>query len=284
MNKKEAIKATKNGAIAACISAIISIVFIVIAIRADVGGKLAIFNDPANFIDVVLILILAYGVYIKSRVASVLLIIYFIVSKVIIIEETQSFQGIGVSLIFLYYYSKAIQGSFVYYKLDSEENPDIKKSTKWKYILGIPFSFVLVIILVFAFMSTIGVLPSTRVQAGSEVSIKDISALQREGIIYTTDKVQFVYFQGLSSILESGNILTQDRVIYYEQDENNTIQVYEVFLNEITDVILESEEIIGDNVYKVKTNNSERWIKLFLSSEQKGDQKFVKALRNKTTD
>jgi len=56
MNKSEAIRATKNGAIAACVSAVLTIVVVILAIYFDAEGDLALWNDPANLFDVVLIL------------------------------------------------------------------------------------------------------------------------------------------------------------------------------------------------------------------------------------
>ena len=282
MNKSEAIKATKNGAIAACISGAITIVVILIAISTDTEGKLAIFNDPANFADVALILACAFGMYKKSRIASVLIFVYFIAAKVIIAIETQAYSGFGMALVFLYFYGKAIQGSFVYHKLMKEENPSYKATTKWSYIIGLPSVLTVIVLIGFALMSTTGVIPSTRVQAGSEMKAEDIFILRAQGIISAEDKVKYFYSQGLSSILESGNILTQDRVIFYVNDENEGLQVYEIPVNEITDVVLESQgDTFNNSEYKVNTNNPGRWLKLFLSVEQKGDKKFVEALRDK---
>lgn len=282
MNKNEAIKATINGAIAACISAAITIIIILIAIRADAEGRLALFNDPFNFLDVALILACAFGVYKKSRVASVLIFIYFLVSKIIISIETQSYGGLGVGLVFLYFYGNAIRGSFVYHKLEKEENPDYKSATKWTYIIGVPSVLIVLVLIGFALMSTTGVVPSTRVLAKNEIKIEDITTLRSNGIINVNDSVDYFYSQGFSSILESGNILTQDKVLLYYTDEKEGLLVYEVSINEITNVEMESQgDIFNDSVYKVNTIDPERWIKLFLSVEQKGDQKFVKALQGR---
>ena len=281
MDKIEAIKATRNGAIAALISATLTIVVIAIAISTDTEGKLAIFNDPANFIDVVLILICAAGMYKKSRVASVLIFVYFTASKIIIAIETQTYSGFGISIIFLYFYGKAIQGSFLYHKFEKEENPDYKATTKLTYIIGIPSLLVIVAFIGFALMSTIGVIPSTRVQSGNEINADDIAILNSQEIITPKDDIKYFYSHGLSSILESGNVLTQDRVILYINSENEGMEIYEIFLNEITEVVLETEgDTLNDSVYRINTNDPERWLKLFLSTEQKGDERFIKALHD----
>ncbi len=281
MNKSEAIKATKNGAIAACISAALTIIIVLIAISSDAEGELAPWNDPGIFIDVVFVLACAFGMYKKSRAASVLIFFYFLASKVIIAIETQAFSGFGMALVFIYFYGKAIQGSFVYHRLEKEENPDYKATTKWTYIFGIPSVLIIVTLVGFGLLSTTGVVPSTRVVSASEIYTNDIATLRSNGVITTGDKVKYFYSQGFSSILESGNVLTQDRVILYLTDENKELQVYEISLNEITEVVLESQgDTFNDSVYIVNTNDPERWLKLYLSPEQKGDQKFVKAIRD----
>ncbi len=280
MNKSEAIKATKNGAIAACISAALTIIIVLIAISSDAEGELALWNDPGNFIDVVFVLACAFGMYKKSRAASVLIVFYFLASKVIMAIETQAYSGFGMALVLIYFYGKAIQGSFVYHRLEKEENPDYKATTKWTYIFGIPSVLIMVTLIGFGLLSTTGVVPSTRVVSASEIYTNDIATLRINGVITAEDEVTYLYSQGFSSILESGNVLTQDRVIIYLTDENKELQVYEVSLNEITEVLLESQGgTFNDSVYIVSTNDPERWLKLYLSPEQKGDQRFVKAIR-----
>ena len=90
-------------------------------------------------------------------------------------------------------------------------------------------------------MSTTGVVPSTRVLAYDEINQTDIQTLQESNIVLSSDEVAYFYSQGLSSILESGNVLTQDRVILYLTDESNELQVYELFFNEISDVVIEEK-------------------------------------------
>ncbi|GAB6263574.1 hypothetical protein L4174_023205 [Photobacterium sp. CCB-ST2H9] len=282
MNKNEAIRATKNGAIAALISAFISLVVILIAINTNAEGKLAIMNDPANFFDVGLILVFALGVYKKSRIASVLVLVHFIVSKLIISIETQSVNGLWISFVFLYFYGKAIKGAFVYHKLDKENNPDYKETPKWIYVISIPSVVVFILILGFVLMSTFGFIPSTRVQSNQEISKNDISILRQNGIVNDDDKVEFFYSQGFLSIMESGNVLTQDRVILYLTDENESVLVYEIPLSEITSVEMELQgDIFTESIYKVNTEDPDHWIKLFLSVEQNGDQKFINALQDR---
>ena len=128
MNKSEAIRATKNGAIAACISIAMTTIFVVYAIYSDAEGEYwAFWNDPLMFFDIAVMLVLAFGMYVKSRTASVIMFIYFMASKLIIAIETSTYIGICVTLVFLYFYGKAIQGSFVYHKLEKKKIQTIKQ-------------------------------------------------------------------------------------------------------------------------------------------------------------
>ena len=280
MNISEATRATRNGAIAASISAVLTIVIIIIAIKIDAGGALALWNDPSNFIDVVFVLACAVGMYRKSRAAAVLVFVYFLVSKIIITIETQAYSGLAVAIVFLYYFGKAIQGSFVYHKLRKEENPDYKATSTWTYIVGLPAAAIFVSIISFALLSTTGFVPSTKVQSGSEFGLDNIRLLRESGIVSPSETIIYVYSQGFASVLESGNILTLDRVILYGLNDSNDLEIYEIPLHEVRDVTLESPGgVFNDSVYKVSTDNPSKWIRLFLSTEQKGDEKFVEALR-----
>jgi hypothetical protein len=120
------------------------------------------------------------------------------------------------------------------------------------------------------------------VHAGNEMRTDDIDILKSNRVISVDDNIIYFYSQGLFSILESGDILTEDRVISYFTDENQELQIFEIYLSEITDVDLESKgDLLNESVYKVNTVDPERWLKLFLSDEQNGDQKFVEAMRNR---
>jgi hypothetical protein len=282
MDMNQAIKATRNGAIAASISAALTLAVVLIAISADIDGELAIFNDPANFFDIAILIGCAIGMYRKSRIASVLVFTYYIISKIIITMETQSYAGLGIALIFLYFYGMAIQGSFTYHMLRKKEEPDYNASTVWTYIIGVPSTVIVCAVLVMATLSITGVTTATRVMAGDEIPADDIATLESSGIISNGDSVKYFYPQGLTSILESGNILTTNNVILYYTNDGGELEIYEIPLNDVTDVMLESQgDTINDSVYKVVTDQSDVWIKLFLSNQQKGDQKFVQAIRDR---
>jgi len=282
MNREEAIKATKNGAIAACISGSLTLVIVAIAIFSNNDDALALWNDPANFFDIILIFACAYGVYKKSRTAAVVLFIYFIISKILIGIETGKVSGIFMSLVFLYFYGKAIQGAFIYKKIEKTENPNYKPTPKIYYFVGIPLLVIFAAFMGLGIMTMTSAAPSTEVQAGLDVNQIDKDTLISNYIISENDTVEYFYSTGFSSILDGGTVLTQDRVILYMPDENKQIQVYELYFNNISSVkLVETGNFVNDSVYLINSPDPDAWLQIALSAEKRGDVKFIEALREK---
>jgi len=67
-------------------------------------------------IDVAIIAVFAIGIWFKSRVAATLMFLYFLVSKIIVLIAGE-FNGILAGVIFLYFYGRAMIGSFRYHNL-----------------------------------------------------------------------------------------------------------------------------------------------------------------------
>ena len=140
MNREEAIKATKTGALVACFSGVLGIGLIFYAILSNASGHIGLWNDPLAFLDIVLIFILAFGVYKKSRTAAVVMVLYFIFSKIYLIIAGVQLSGntIVFSLVFLYFFVKSVQGAFVFHKIEKQENPNYQPASKVAIYIGIP--------------------------------------------------------------------------------------------------------------------------------------------------
>jgi len=281
MTLDQAIKATRNGAIAAVVSGAITIALMIVAISNDSSGIMANFSDPLIILDAVFLFVCAFGVFKHSRFAAVVLLLFFIISKMTYALDTGAIPGVGVSLIFLYFYANAIYGAFTYHKFKRQENPEYRAISKiGAFFLG-SGALILSLMAVFIVLMSLGVVPSSRVLAGSEISEANISTLKEEGILLPDEKVAYFYSQGLTSILEGGNILTNKRVITYFTDEQDQITNYPMQIEDVVSVALEeSGSSLSDSVYLVKSNSPNRWIRLHLSVEQKGDEKFVAELRD----
>ena len=77
-------------------------------------------------VDVVLIAIMAFFIYKKSRTAATLMFFYFVISKFAQWYELGNVQGLPMALIFMYFYFNAMRGTFIWhskYKNQDAEQP-----------------------------------------------------------------------------------------------------------------------------------------------------------------
>ena len=91
---------------------------------------------------------------------------------------------------------------------------------------------------------------------------------------------QMVFF----SVLAGGSILTTDRVILYlpDEDGDKELEVYEIYFNDVAFVgLIEIGDFLNNSVYKINSYEPDAWLQIALSTENKGDVKFIEALRSK---
>lgn len=110
-------KAIKHGVIAAMISAGITALFAMTGFFTSSTDKdLAYILDPWLMVDVVLIIVLAVFILRKSRVASTLLFIYFIMSKAMMWYEMAAPKGLFISIVFFVFYLNAMRATYIWHK------------------------------------------------------------------------------------------------------------------------------------------------------------------------
>lgn len=110
---EEVLKQIKTAWVAALFSACATLVFTVLAIS---GTEIAGFSAWQLF-DVALVVAMAIGIYLKSRVAAVLMFVYFVGSKIIFMVQTGAPSGLLMGLIFSYFFWQGISGTFAYQKI-----------------------------------------------------------------------------------------------------------------------------------------------------------------------
>jgi len=109
----DVLKKIKIAWIAGCVSGGVTLTGALLALAGD--NYLGF--SAWDLLDVVLICGLVYGIYRKSRICAVLMLLYFIVSKIVIIRETGSPAGLALALVFIYYYIQGVIGTFRYHNL-----------------------------------------------------------------------------------------------------------------------------------------------------------------------
>ena len=87
------------------------------------GGSLADI-DWWNWIDIVLMLALTFGVYKKHRASAVTLFAYYVVSKIYVWIIYGVFLGVPIAAIFAYFFFRGVQGVIAYHRLTNEYSED----------------------------------------------------------------------------------------------------------------------------------------------------------------
>ena len=123
MELSEALKNIRYGYIAALVSAGITVVLNFLQFDA---GDVNLFSDPVVLYDVIIILLLAFGIYKKSRVCAIAMLIYFILGKIFQFQEYASY-GIDtppstylVAVVFIYFYFQAVRGTIAFHKINKK--------------------------------------------------------------------------------------------------------------------------------------------------------------------
>lgn len=117
-DRESCARAIKNGGIAGLISAGLTGTLAAIGLFTKSSDNL--FNnflDPWSLVDAVFIATLAYFVFRKSRVASTLLVVYFVIAKAVTWIAYGKVIGLPGSIIFFLFYFTAMRATYRWHKL-----------------------------------------------------------------------------------------------------------------------------------------------------------------------
>ena len=109
----DVLKKIRNAWIAGLVSGGITLAVTLLA----VAGMSVLGYSAVELIDVALVFGLTFGIYKKSRTCAVLMLVYFVISKVILMTEMRSASPMIVGLVFLYFYAMGVVGTFQYHRL-----------------------------------------------------------------------------------------------------------------------------------------------------------------------
>lgn len=275
MDMEKAEKAIRGGAVAGFIVAGITTLITLIAMQGIGGERLAYWNDPFVFADVALVAALSFGLLRRSRICALLLFLYFLLAKIVIAMETGQMQGPVMAVIVLWFFGRAVWGTFAWHRLQAAGNPDYKAGGKLGYILMIPLGLVVLAVVALVILGSIG--PKSYVVSGDDLSADERSLLVDSGMVDPGEKILMFYSAGLFSIEEEGNILTSRRVISYEVVDGELWKAAASF-DDIRDfTVVEQGDLLTDTTLLVTLHNGDGFY-LALSAENGGDGRFIDAL------
>lgn len=117
MNTSNARQHIVNATTAGVISGVMTLIITLVSVA---GAKISEF-DAWNLFDVALILGLTYGIYKNSRTCAVIMLIYFLFSKIymaVTLKQAPSF----LAYIFIYFFFQGVRGTFAYHRLMQEKS------------------------------------------------------------------------------------------------------------------------------------------------------------------
>ena len=135
MNIEQSLKHIRNGWIIALIAGFITLIFNYVSISqnfqtSDIFG---FYNDPFIIFDIVLVFSMAFGIYKKSRICALIMLLHYLLSKLVMINYGINFFDLSgiISLVFIYFYVQAVRGTITYHKLiKNDEKKTLIMSTK----------------------------------------------------------------------------------------------------------------------------------------------------------
>jgi hypothetical protein len=112
----------KHGWVAACISGAMTLLVTLVSLG---GAGREIGYDAWNLVDVGLIALLAFGIYKRSRTAATIMLLYFVLSKILVMVETGKPSGLVLGLVFAIFYFRAMTATYRYHRFlrDWKRNP-----------------------------------------------------------------------------------------------------------------------------------------------------------------
>ena len=126
-------------------------------------------------------------------------------------------------------------------------------------------------------------MPKTRVIQGDELEFSSRDVLLENGLINSSDKVLYFYSDAFS-FEESGQLMTDDKIITYLTNEDGEIEKYEMYLKNVRSIEMEEEGGFWSNsVYKIVGNDEANYefLRLFLSVESSGNTEFINEMRKR---
>jgi len=283
VTREEAIEAARRGGYAAFVAAGLSTLIMAIAISFDIkDGVLGYMNDPFTVVDILLVVICGVGILRRSRVAAVAMFVEFVGGQIDFVVKTGRVPGVLAGLIFLYFFGRAVQGTFCFHKIERKENPEYKGAPLWTYVVGWLAAGLAAVVVVLLALQEIGVLADGRVVSGADLPRRQYEQLVASGIISNDEIVEFFYSETIFSVVAAGEVLTNRRVITYLTDDSGQLQIAYLPFSEIASVeLVDAGGELSDSVYLVSSFDDDRSLQVVLSTGEGRDQAFVEALRAK---
>lgn len=215
----------------------------------DRSEQLAYFADPWLFIDLALQILCGIGLLRYSRTAAVVMFLEYgsgTIDKLLTLHITNPI-SILPSIVLIILFARGTKGTFDYHRIRKAEDPAYKPGGRWLlWLFGLPVGFVVLLAGTWFLLMEMSLLPSWKILDSNSLGPRHHTTLQTEGILHPDEHVRWFYSNGLFSILEDGNLITDKRLVSY-QTEDGELAIQSALFGDI-----ESAEAYDDPEYRFK--------------------------------
>ena len=279
MDERQAHRDVSQGAAAAFFVAVVfSAGFLLHLLASSRGGSVAV-GDPFNLLDVIVGLVLGFGLLRYSRLAAVLLFVYFSIAAVRIGFVSVVPFGVGFALALLFFLGKGLRGSFAYHRLRRRADPGHRPESKRALYLGLPAGLLLLLIAGLNLASALYLIPSGKVVAGETLYSWDRDWLRQAGVLQPGETLE-LYYSSSRSVDLDGSLLTDRRVVSYREAEG-ALRIEAAAFEEIESVeVVEKGGLLDDKAIAVRTRDG-KVFRVLLSNLDEKSEIFLKRLKER---
>lgn len=238
-------------------------------------------DDPWFIVDLVLVFLLVWGITRYSRVSAIGLFLYYLIDKVMHFLDSGSLVILAIASIVLFFFARAIKGTFDYHKLMKSADENYKPTKKWMWWVATPVVLVLGFFIIIGVLSQYEIIPASYVKSRQDITVDDLQTLNELGLINEESAVNAFYSYGLFSIKEGGVLMTDTELVIYAQESGETF--YESLKYEEIDWVkqLSQGSEFEDSLYQVAGREQYQGFQFMLSTENNGHTVFIQKLKIK---
>ena len=279
-DKAYAINHIKHGVITALIIWGIDVGRVIVGFLSEGQFGEPEYADPWSWVAALVFVTLIWGMTRKSRTASVLILLVYLLGAGLQFMEAPSLLGVFMALIILFFLAKAVYGCFEYHKVAKAENPKHKPSKWWMFALGVPIVLVIGGFIVLYYLSVWGVIPAIHIKSYNEITDYEQEFLKEWSIIDGNETIDMFYSFGVLSYKEGGSLLTDKRIITYMEDEDGELLVTALPFEDIENITNDTPGDEWENAvfYAWPKNEELSGVYIILSTENNGDKVFMQKL------
>jgi hypothetical protein len=245
--------------------------------------SLARWNNPGNFLDVAILVALAIGIFRKSVVAAILMLTYFMLTRVLFVVTmglSNIFPAVIGTIIFGIPLYRAARATFAYRRLAGTAQTASMRRRRWPWLLAGIASLLLIGILATTALVELGFIPNSTAVPGNKLPHRIRAKLVQAEIVSRDETILFFYSDAFLSVLADGNLFTNQGVISYTS-LGDDIWIERVAYSDIADLsAMFSQSSLENSMIWVTTTDGREFM-LWVSAESGLDRVFFSQLEER---